>query len=165
MATAQFRRAVALHGLKRYGDARLCLSWTRKFNEKEKALGIWQARVAADYERAEKEGKVECLGKTVLEFPVIEEKVEEVKEIKKVEKENTVPAKVTAAAATAATAASLQQTPREKIKHDWYQSTTTITISIIAKGVPKDRTTIDIQEGSVSSISISPSEYSLTAHS
>jgi suppressor of G2 allele of SKP1 len=36
IATAHFRRAVALHGLGRFGDARVCLLWCLKFNEKEK---------------------------------------------------------------------------------------------------------------------------------
>ena len=36
IATSHFRRAVALHGMGRFGDARLCLLWCQKFNEKEK---------------------------------------------------------------------------------------------------------------------------------
>ena len=40
------------------------------------------------------------------------------------------------------------QTPKEKIRNEWYQSNTTVTIEIFAKGVPKDAE-VDIQEGSV----------------
>jgi suppressor of G2 allele of SKP1 len=147
MATAQFRRAVALHGLKRYGDARLCLSWTRKLNEKEKGLGIWQAKVAADYELAEKDGREEQTACMVKEVP---DKIEEVSAEKDV-KENikpTIPSLARAAAPSVA--APLQPTPKEKIKHDWYQSTDKVTISIMAKGVPKDKAEIIIEEGSVS---------------
>src|SRR3954469_13023825 len=53
MGTAQFRRAVALYGLKRYGDARICLSWTRKLNDKERALGMWQEKAKQAYEKAD----------------------------------------------------------------------------------------------------------------
>ncbi|THV46708.1 hypothetical protein BGAL_0366g00150 [Botrytis galanthina] len=52
IGTAHFRRAVALHGLGRYGDARLCLAWCMQKNPKEKALTMWQAKVKMDYENA-----------------------------------------------------------------------------------------------------------------
>ncbi|KAL3423088.1 CS domain-containing protein [Phlyctema vagabunda] len=53
IATAQFRRAIALNCLQRYGDSRICFTWCRKLNEKEKGLGMWQGKVAKDYEKAE----------------------------------------------------------------------------------------------------------------
>lgn len=140
MATAQFRRAIAFHGMKRLGDARLCLNWCRKYNEKEKALGIWQAKVAADYEVAEKEGREEMIRTSVKEIP---DKPEEVKEEKV--------AKTTVAdTSKVAPSATLQTTPKEKIRHEWYQSGQTISITIFAKGVPKDKAEINIEEGSVS---------------
>jgi suppressor of G2 allele of SKP1 len=51
IASAQFRRAIALYSLGRLGDARLVLTWARKLNEKEKGLAMWQAKVAGDYEK------------------------------------------------------------------------------------------------------------------
>lgn len=140
IATAHFRRAVALHGLKRYGDARMCLYWCRKANEKEKGLGIWQAKVQADYDKA---GGEEAEGNkiTVKEIP---DKVEEVQESSKIV-EDTKPR-----SAAAPVSAPPVQTPKEKIKHDWYQSNTTVTISILAKGVPKDKAEVTIEEESVS---------------
>ncbi|KAH8805766.1 SGS domain-containing protein [Xylogone sp. PMI_703] len=141
IATAQFRRAVALHGLKRYGDARMCLYWCRKSNEKEKGLGIWQAKVQADYDKAGGE-TAETNQITVKEIP---DKVEEVEEGKST---GSLPSSVPGPT-TPATPAAPMQTPKEKIKHDWFQSNTTVTISILAKGIPKDKAEVTIEEGNV----------------
>jgi suppressor of G2 allele of SKP1 len=68
IGTAHFRRAVALHGLGRFGDARLCLAWCMQKNPKEKALTMWQAKVKMDYENAGGE-EAECNKCTVKEIP------------------------------------------------------------------------------------------------
>jgi suppressor of G2 allele of SKP1 len=157
IATAHFRRAVALHGMGRYGDARLCLLWCQKFNEKEKGVTMWQAKVKADYEKAGGE-EAECNKVSVKEVP---DKVEEVQQkIGEEGKENVrsskgEKAKVGVAKAEpekAAAPAATSQTPKEKIRNEWYQSNTTVTIEIFAKGVPHDAE-VDIQEGSVSLLS------------
>jgi suppressor of G2 allele of SKP1 len=144
IATAHFRRAVALHGLGRFGDARMCLIWCQKFNEKEKGVTMWQAKVKADYEKAGGE-TAECNAVSVKEIP---DKVEEVKQetvkpaAEKKGKEVAVEEKKVAPPTTA-------PTPKEKIRNEWYQSNTTVTIEIFAKGVPKDAD-VHIEEGSVS---------------
>jgi len=156
IATAHFRRAVALHGLGRYGDARLCLLWCQKFNEKEKGVTMWQAKVKSDYDKAGGED-AECNKTTVKEVP---DKVEEVAQKASEHKENSNPAaakseKVAISKSEPVVpvteAATSAQTPKEKIRHEWYQSTSTVTIEIFAKGVPKDNAEVNIQEGSVSS--------------
>lgn len=158
IATGHFRRAVALHGLGRYGDARLCLVWVQKFNEKEKGVTMWQAKVKADYEKAGGED-AECNKVTVKEVP---DKVEEVKQKDEDggKQENARPSKgekakvekgKEVAETEKATPATAAQTPKEKIRNEWYQTNTTVTIEIFAKGVPKDAE-VDIQEGSVSSL-------------
>lgn len=144
MATAQFRRAVALHGLKRYGDARLCLTWCRKLNEKEKGLGIWQAKVASDYERAEKEGHSNAIACIVKETP------DPVIEISSDDKDNTQVGEPADEPKSAPITMAPSQTPKEKIRHEWYQSNAKVTIMIFAKGIPKDKTEVVIEEGSVS---------------
>lgn len=161
IATAQFRRAVALHGLKRYGDARLCLTWCRKMNEKEKGLGIWQAKVAKDYETAEHEGASDSITCAVKETP---DPVTEVSSESKDSKKDDKGSKVNAASTPTPVVAALSQTPAEKIRHEWYQSSSKVTIMIFAKGVPKDRAEIVIEEGSVS---FNPTLYAtqLTVHS
>jgi suppressor of G2 allele of SKP1 len=143
IATAQLRRALALRGLGRYGDARMCLNWSLKKNDKEKSLMMWMKRVATDYEEAGGDG-AECNKVTVVEVP---EKVKGIdSETKKVAtKENDKPASATTTAPKAVSA-----TPKEKIRHEWYQSPTTVTIEVFAKGVPKDKAEVVIEDASVS---------------
>lgn len=146
IATAQFRRAVALHGLKRYGDARLCLTWCRKLDPKEKSLGIWQAKVSSDYDAAEANGladQIECTVKEVPE-PVIDV-AQGSQDNSKKDAAVAVPAPTQAAVAPAPA-----PTPKEKIRHEWYQSSSKVTITILAKGVPKEQAEVVIEEGSVS---------------
>lgn len=150
IAQAQFRRAVALHGLKRFGDARLCLNWTRKMDEKMKVLGMWTAKVVKDFENAGGEG---AAGNetTVKEYP---EKVDEVslapakktvEEKKPAKEEKGKMPEVSPKVAPVVTA-----TPKEKIRHEFYQSADKLTITVFAKGVPKDKGEVIIKEGSVS---------------
>lgn len=146
MATAHFRRAVALHGLKRYGDARLCLHWCGKLNEKEKGLTIWIAKVKNDFDAAGGD-EAECNQTTVKEIPDPVEEVKSEKEEKKVDKGKGKESVVAPTPASVPVAAA--QTPKEKIRHEWYQSPTTVTISIFAKGVPKEQAEIIIAEGSL----------------
>ncbi|KUJ17466.1 SGS-domain-containing protein [Mollisia scopiformis] len=140
IANAHFRRAVALHGLKRYGDARMCLHWVKEYNEKEKGLTIWLAKIKTDYDNAGGD-EAECNQVTVKKVP---DEVEDVsKDTKPAAKEKV------EAPAVAAIPVAPAQTPKEKIRHEWYQSPTTITIEIFAKGVPKENTEVKIEAGSL----------------
>ncbi|TGO49491.1 hypothetical protein BOTNAR_0429g00040 [Botryotinia narcissicola] len=137
IGTAQFRRAVALHGLGRYGDARLCLTWCMQKNPKEKALTMWQAKVKMDYENAG--GKeAECNKRTVKEVP---DKEVAVKSSLKDSKGKGVEGSSKAPAAAPAV------TAKENIRQEWIQSNSKITITIYAKGVAKDTAQINIEEG------------------
>lgn len=149
IATSQFRRAVALHGLGRLGDARLCLFWCHKRNEKEPGLTLWMAKIKQDYEKAGGD-EAECGKTTVKETPDLVEELSqptrkkqavEEKEKNGVEKVNKAP---TAPAAQTVT-------PKEKVRTEWYQSTATITIEVFAKGIPKEKAEVKIAEGSVRS--------------
>ena len=152
IAQAQFRRAVALHGLKRFGDARLCLAWTRKMDEKMKVLGMWQAKVVKDFEDAGGEG-APGNETTVKEYP---DKVEEVSSapVKKIEETKPYTreekGKMPERDSEAVSAPVISATPKEKIRHEFYQSADKLTVTIFAKGVPKDKGEIIIKEGSVS---------------
>ena len=150
MATAHFRRAVALHGLKQYGNARLCLHWCGKLNEKEKGLTIWIAKVKNDFDAAGGDD-AECNQTTVKEIPdpveEVKSQVEETKVDKGKGKEKGNNGVVVPAPTPAPVAAA--QTPKEKVRHEWYQSPTSVTISIFAKGIPKEQAEIIIAEGSV----------------
>jgi len=128
MALAQMRRGISYHGLKRYGDARLCFAWSRKLNDKEKGLGIWQERTKADYERAGGDD-AESNQRTAKEVP---DKIQPAKETLK-------------QAEAAAPVAALKKKP---IRREWFQSPDKVTITIYQKNVPKSADII-IEEGSL----------------
>ncbi|KAI9744267.1 MAG: hypothetical protein M1818_002419 [Claussenomyces sp. TS43310] len=143
IATAQFRRAVALHGLGRIGDSRMCFTWVRKLNEKEKGLGMWQAKLAKDYDELPDDAP----GKAVTSKETPQKHAE------------AADGAATAASASAPTlngakapqnpasklpAGSDAQTPKEKIRNEWFQSNSKITITIFAKNVPKDQAEVEI---------------------
>lgn len=152
MAAAQMRRAIALFGLKRFGDARLCFAWVRKLNEKEKGLGMWQAKVVQEYDKLDENSAGRKT--TIKETP---DKVRRAMPVGSdsgaVTSSGTVK---TAAAATLSNAPTipatlaLGQTPKEKIRHEWFQSSNKVTIAIFAKNVPKDQADIRFTENSVS---------------
>ena len=144
IATSHFRRAVALHGLGRFGDSRLCLTWCNKRNDKEKGLTIWMAKVKADFEKAGGDD-AECNKITVKEVP---DKPEEVTSDAAPKEEKKAPVASKTPAVTVVPAAPAP-TPKEKIRTEWYQSTNTVTIEVFAKGVPKENAEVKIEEGSV----------------
>jgi suppressor of G2 allele of SKP1 len=139
MADAQMRRAIALYGLGRYGDARLCFTFVRKLSEKEKGLGMWQAKVVQEFDKLD-EG-AEGRRTTIKEIP---DKVERAAPKESQPEKTAVGAsQATSPAAVAPSAPSTAQTPKEKIRHEWFQSGNKVTITIFAKNVPKDK--VDIQ--------------------
>lgn len=155
MATAQFRRAIALHGLGRIGDARMCFIWARKLNEKEKGLSLWQAKIAKDYDSLPEDAEARTV--TVKETP---DKSEDVAEggADSASIPNLTSAGTGAVAKPQVSSASaspvITQTPKEKIRNEWFQSSSKITITIFAKGVPKEKAEIEIGNRSVSFIEI-----------
>lgn len=146
IASAQMRRAIALYSMGQLGNARLALTWVRKLNEKEKSLGVWQLKIANDYEKLAED----AVGRKI----TIKEMPEEAKEVDANEAEipkgkgKEKPSAV--ATAQAPTAPSAVQTPKEKIRHEWFQSSNNITITIFAKGIPKDQAEVTINSQSVS---------------
>lgn len=143
IAAAQLRRGITLCAMKRYGDSRLCFAWCRKLDEKHKGIGIWQAKVSGDYETAEKEGNLEMLTCTVKETP------DPVPEINTDSPKNKKDDKPVSESKATPVVAALQKTPKEKVRHEWYQSSSKVTITIFAKGVSKEEAEVNIEEGSV----------------
>jgi len=159
IAEAQFRRALALQSLKRYGDARKCLLWASDKNDKLPGLTMWMGKVKTDWEKAEAEQgeHSEQCRVVIKEYPdavqdvgAKESKITADEAKKPANIETPKPALDAAAPSTpAATPASLQQTPKDKIRTDWYQSNQTISLSILAKGVPKKDAQVIIKENSL----------------
>ncbi|KAI9047195.1 hypothetical protein LZ554_008649 [Drepanopeziza brunnea f. sp. 'monogermtubi'] len=142
IATSHFRRAVALHGMGRFGDARLCLNWCMQKNAKEKCLTMWMAKVKSDYEKAGGE-EAECNKKTVKEIPDKVEEVVKPKEEKKAVEKHKV-AEVNNAPLVSVAPVAPATTPKEKIRTEWYQSTNTVTVEVFAKGIPKESAEVKI---------------------
>jgi suppressor of G2 allele of SKP1 len=152
IATAQMRRAIALYSLGRYGDARLCFTWARKLNEKEKGLGMWQAKVVAEFDKLDEEAEGRKV--TIKEVPENVERTPKEPESKTTttnEKAPSAAATVLASSVTTSTTSTSApaQTPKENIRHEWYQSSTKVTITIFAKNVSKDQADIRIGTQSV----------------
>ena len=184
------RRALALYGLKRYGDARVCLTWVRKLNEKERGLGMWQEKVRLDFERIEKEkgkGWEEMVKVTVRENPedgrkeekkTVEEaakdlsgdlkgndrvvEIPEVEDVKRkgkavdvVEEVGRTPTpdqekmvQITQPVPDPRT----QRTPKDKVRHEWYQSQDKVTITIFAKNLRDHGYSVVIRRTNVSGL-------------
>lgn len=148
---SQLRRGIALFGLGRWGDAQGCFKWVEKLNKDEKSLKIWFAKV---------EGKLKGLaegderGTTALkEIPEVDLPKQEVKKGKEPEQLlKNEGSKATTSPNSPDSKPKPQgvQTPAGKIRHEWYQTTDHVVVTLFAKGVPKDKATIDIQPKSLS---------------
>ncbi len=152
IAQSQLRRGIALFGLERWADARECFNWVRKLNEKEKSLQIWGIKVEGRLNGVE-EGD-ERAKATVKEIPDVElpkensgKKVQKQAEQNE-EKSDSNPEEAKAPAAE--TKIEGVQTPASKIRHEWFQTNDDVVVTLFAKGVPKDKTSVDIQEKSLS---------------
>ena len=156
IADSQLRRAVTLFNLERYGDAKQCLHWVKKLNEKEKTLAIWELKAEAKLkglEDGDERGKV-----TVEETPNVEvlKPVLESKPEKKSEKMAEASASTTTNGTkddgkmpTAAVQPEGVQTPPSKIRHEWFQTNDTVLVSLFCKGIPKDKATVEIKQASL----------------
>ena len=137
---SQLRRGIALFGLERWADAQQCFEWVSKLDKDEKSLKIWGIKVQGKLdglEPGDEKGLV-----SVKEVPEVD--VPKDVEVKKVDQlPATVPATVPA------TTSEGVQTPANKIRHEWYQTTNTIVVTLFAKGIPKDKATIDLKENSL----------------
>ncbi|KAI5275922.1 SGS-domain-containing protein [Aureobasidium subglaciale] len=131
----QLRRAIALFGLERYPDCRFVLDIVKRMDPKEKTLPIWESKVAT--KMAAVEGSKDV---TVKETP--EEETPVASQPKPDSSSKTT-------APTSSAPPALTQTPADKIRHDWYQNNDKVYFTLLAKGVPKDKATIDIQPRSL----------------
>lgn len=187
--SAQFRRAVSLFQLERYGDALFLLQFLEKKLGVEEApedrskqvqnamsgsesasngrlkmqVGVWVAKVNKKMEElAEGDEKATV---SIAEYP-------SVSPLTKAELEAELKGKTTAAsaskeAAAMATVPAREQTSPlpessnsassskpsaapEKIRHEWYQSSNSVVVTLYAKGVPKDRVASELKDESVS---------------
>ena len=148
IAAAQLRRAIALFGLQLYADSKQALAWVRKLNDKEKSLAIWDMKIANKLKEIPEDD--ERLKATIEEVP---KKDLPSADPTKPEKKSTSPEPTTASNGTASTSAPAPvgvQTPASSIRHEWYQQNETVIVTLFAKGIPKDKATVDIKASSLS---------------
>ena len=146
IAQAQLRRGITLFGLERWADAGACFGWAKKLAPKEGSLAIWELKVKGKLDALELGDEKGAAG--VKEMPDVN--IEGLgKEAKKTEKEAEKAEKAEKPAAGEETKAEGVQTPANKIRHEWYQTQDNVVVTLFAKGVPKENTTIDIQPQSL----------------
>ena len=159
---AQLRRAIALFSLERFADAGRCFEWAKKINPMEKSLTIWEVKVKEKMEKLEQgdeRGAVKVEEVPLLDVDAVIKELqsggsEPANMATETEKSITITEETAAPASQAQTSApsvadGVVQTPPSKIRHEWYQNTETITLSLMVKGVPKDKASVDIQSGSL----------------
>lgn len=162
IAEAHYKRGIVLHGLKQYGNARICFHWCHKYNEKQPGLQMWISKVKTDYD-ASGGDQAECNSITVKEVP---DKMEEVKGTahsnqlneRDAKSQNPLPEKTNltppARDSNKSNLSTAVTTPLSKIRYDWFQSQNTVTVEVLAKGIPSDKLIVEIQEISVRSTNL-----------
>lgn len=126
LASAQLRRAITLYKLERFGDARSAIQWSEAKNDKEKGLTLWKAMIDQAYEKCGEDDTKRTV--TIKEIP---------------EAQATFSGKKSDAVATSL------QTPAQKIRYDWYQSQNSVTVTVMAKNIPRDAAKVVFHERKV----------------
>ncbi|KAF2764088.1 SGS-domain-containing protein [Teratosphaeria nubilosa] len=152
---AQFRRGCTLYSLGRYGDAQYILGICGKMNEKHNPTHLWfQKAKLALRGLPEGDAKRKVTVKETPDAPAVDEG------------RTTSNGSATAPplAPAAPTTAPPQQTPADKIRHEWYQNNDKVFFTLMAKGVTKEKAHIELLERSltISFPLITGSEYNLT---
>ncbi|KAF1848090.1 SGS-domain-containing protein [Cucurbitaria berberidis CBS 394.84] len=154
---AQSRRALTLFSLERYGDAEYLFGIVKEIDPKDKMLPMWNVKLAAklkDIPDGDDRRKV-----TVKNVPDVQVTSASMPS-NPAKGENDAPKKTDMPASSPKP---VVPTPANKIKVDWYQNNESVTITILAKGVPKESATVEIEKDTFSisfPISGSTSDYS-----
>lgn len=135
---AHMRRAVILFNMGQYANAQFVMDFVKKYDEKNKTIPIWETKIASKLKALPEDDPARTV--TTEERPKVD-----LSEAKSESIVAPAPATTTAEAPKQPT-----QTPPSQIKHDWYQNNNNIYFSLMAKGVPKDKAQIEIEENSVS---------------
>ncbi|KAJ6261565.1 hypothetical protein Dda_4235 [Drechslerella dactyloides] len=179
LSAAQLRRGISLLLLERYGDAGVCFGWAEKYNEKEKTLPFWQKKLEMELAKIDEEDvRREVTVKEVPDAEVPRSsaksapkpqpaqatsgdsgRVEELPDDYEEPSEDTgkgkgkaveEAAKADAPPPPPPAAPQGVTTPADKIRHEWYQTSTSVSVSLFVKGVPKDEATVELEDRSLS---------------
>lgn len=154
IAQAQLRRGIALFGLEAWGNAKRCFEWVKKLDEKEKSITIWQVKVDAKLkalEEGDEKGQETIAEKPDVKLPEQHAEKRVVQKEKNADTDSTTHASTAAAAApqTPAVQPESVQTPASKIRHEFFDRSDSIGISLFAKGIPKDKAVVEIKANSL----------------
>ena len=169
IGTAQLRRGITYVLMEQYGDAGMCFEKAQTYNPAEKSIGFWQKKLEMELGKTDEDDVRREV--TVKEIPdvvvpkkttttttstkaVKESRIEELPDDHVEEKKNEHP--VSDVLPTPAVPAPVEGVviPQGKIRTDHYQTGTTMVISLLVKGVPKDKATVEFQKRSVSYFSL-----------
>jgi suppressor of G2 allele of SKP1 len=140
---AQLRRGIVLYNLQRYGDARAVFETIKRMDKEHKEVAIWSGQI---------EYRVKTLGEDHEQMKVTIQEIPDLDaEALRVGESGPQAPKTNGAATTTTTTsvpapAAVQQTPVDKIRTDWYQNNLNVYLTLLAKGVPADKTKIEITE-------------------
>ena len=153
IAQSQLRRAIALFGLERFADAKQCLEWSRKYNDKEKTLTIWTMKIDSkmkDLNEGDPRAAVTVVETPVVEISTASQNTNTVKPVEKHEEPKSTHA-VKEAPNESSTTPKPQsvQTPASKIRYEWFQTEKNVIVTLYCKGIPKDKATVDIKDNSL----------------
>jgi len=143
---AQMRRAIALFGLERYADASFVLDIIKRMDPKERTIAIWESKIKTKLAALDAEDPKAKI--TVKEKPEPAQSTSSSTAAPTTSTENKPATAVTTA--STAPAPAITQTPADKIRHDWYQNADNVYFTLLAKGVPKEKATVDIQDRALS---------------
>lgn len=162
---AHFRRGQALFKLKRHGDACFVLKLVLSKSKDHKEAGMWSNMAQKAFDALDPEDPLrECTVTELPAAPMPKSTASATAPSTSTKNEEAPSSNAPATSANPGTTPAPQQTPIEKIRHDWYQTSEQVHFTLLAKGVPKDKAQIEISERSLSIDfpTLSGSSYQLT---
>lgn len=159
ISLAHFRRGLALVRLERYGDAAQCFKWTKMLQVTEekiprelKTLPTQNLMVESKFSGMKSDDMKAQV--TVKEVPDIDlENIGNDAQKQTRSSSNSQPTAGEMSVSKSQQAPTVEkkpeQTPADKIKHDWYQNQQTVTVTLFAKGIPQGKASVDIQPQSL----------------
>lgn len=148
IGNAQLRRGISLLMEGRLGDAGFCFNEAEQkaANEKDKNLiGVWKSKLDMQLAKVDEDDVMREV--TVKQIPDVELPNDTTPVIQTGKDSDAVPQEAGNRPPPPVTEGVI--TPPSKIRHEWYQTTTHIVLTIYVKGVPKVKTLVDIKEKSV----------------
>ncbi|KAL1593866.1 Cochaperone protein [Paraconiothyrium brasiliense] len=144
---SQLRRGIALFFLGQYANAKYVFEIVKGIDDKEKTLAIWESKIASkmkDIPEGDEQRRV-----TAKSVPDVDVDTIPVPTKKGKEPVGTPSDAQSRLAANGSSTSPAPATPTEKPKHDWYQNNEQVTFTLMAKNVPKDKATVEIEKESL----------------